>query len=226
MDSSPCAVIDESVVYRKSGRGAAELAATHGGPLSPRERQLLILLDGRRTIAELSQLFGAEAVRSLTAELEAKGFAERSDPEPPPGGDGPVAPSDVGSAASERSKATPRWHRDWFALVNLGMLVLVMALAGALWAIGKRPSSVIVPFDATPKRTLPIDALSARGSGGITGASEADPAAAVASVPLSYRPGVRAFKPAAGTLPGPAVRQRLVEGRQGVGRTESRDAPR
>src|SRR5258708_747630 len=74
-----CAVMDDSLVYRKSGLGVAQLAATHGGALSPRERHVLILLEGRRTIGELSGIFGGETVQRVVPELQAKGFAKQVD---------------------------------------------------------------------------------------------------------------------------------------------------
>src|SRR5258708_18635335 len=72
--------MDEFLVFRKTGLAVAELTATHGGTLSSPARRVLILLDGRRTIAELSDLFGADAVETLIPHLEAQGFAKRIDP--------------------------------------------------------------------------------------------------------------------------------------------------
>jgi hypothetical protein len=72
--------MDGALVYRKSGRGAAALAAAHDGDLSARERQVLILLDGSRTVSELSELFDGETLRRVIPELEAKGLAKRVDP--------------------------------------------------------------------------------------------------------------------------------------------------
>jgi hypothetical protein len=149
---------DELAVYRRSERGAAQLFARPGGSLSARERQLLILLDGRRTIAELSQYFGAEAVRRLAAGLEMKGLARRADPVPAPKPVDGVTRFDVGSPGVEPPKPTLRWYRDWFALTNVGMLALVILMASGIWALARRPSDVTLPFGTQPARPSPIDA--------------------------------------------------------------------
>ena len=73
--------MDDSFVYRKSGLGAAQLAATHDGVLSRSERLVLIMLDGRRTIAELSEVLGADTIRRVVPQLLTKGFAKRVDPD-------------------------------------------------------------------------------------------------------------------------------------------------
>ena len=156
VESDACMAIDDSsVVYRKSGSGAAQLAAsTRGGPLSARERQVLILLDGRRTIEELSEFFGAEAIWSLISGLEAKGFAKRVDPDLPPEWANSVTRiqgdwlREEPSAQQSSSMGSSRWHHDWFALVNLGMLAFVIVMVTGLWAIDRHPSKVI-PFGAT-----------------------------------------------------------------------------
>jgi hypothetical protein len=75
--------MDSSVVYRKSGRGAARLAAPHGGGLTARERNVLILLDGQRTVADLSEVFERKTLQAMMQELEAKGLAKRVDPKLP-----------------------------------------------------------------------------------------------------------------------------------------------
>jgi periplasmic protein TonB len=74
--------IGGALVYRKSSRGVVKLSAIDGGQLSPLERQLLIMVDGRRTLAELSGIFGSDKLKllSLLADLEAKGLVKRVDP--------------------------------------------------------------------------------------------------------------------------------------------------
>jgi len=69
--------MDDSFVYRKSGLGAAQLVQGH--ELSLRERQVLILIDGHRTVAELSEVFGADTVRRVVRDLLARGFAKQVD---------------------------------------------------------------------------------------------------------------------------------------------------
>jgi hypothetical protein len=147
IDSDTRMVIDDSVVYRKSDHGLDQLAVTHDGQLSPRERQVLILMDGRRTIAELSGFFGPETVWNLAGALEEKGLATRVDQPPRPRRNA-SARSDAASRSGDPPVPTLRWHRDWFALVNLAMLVLVLVMAGGLIAIDRRQSDGQPPFAA------------------------------------------------------------------------------
>jgi TonB family protein len=74
--------IDGALVYRRSSRGVVKLSATDGGQLSALERQVLIMVDGRRTLAELAELFAPKKLRllSVLADLESKGLVKRVDP--------------------------------------------------------------------------------------------------------------------------------------------------
>ena len=63
-----------SIVYRKSEKGVTEIA-TRALRLGPRQRSALILVDGRKTDAELAQLILADPAGTL-ASLLAEGFIE------------------------------------------------------------------------------------------------------------------------------------------------------
>jgi TonB family protein len=76
--------MDDSLIYRKTRLGATELAAATHGVLSPAARRVLILLDGRRSLDELSELFGAEEVEQVIFDLVARGFAREIDPQGDP----------------------------------------------------------------------------------------------------------------------------------------------
>lgn len=78
-------------VFQKTGKGADELRTRRHG-LSPRLRQLLILVDGKRDFAELSRMLpGAELAEHL-AQLERGGFVSRPfDLHEPEADSGPVA---------------------------------------------------------------------------------------------------------------------------------------
>lgn len=78
-------------VFQKTGKGADELRTRRHG-LSPRLRQLLILVDGKRDFAELSRMLpGPELVEQL-AQLERGGFVSRPFDVPgPEAGEGAVA---------------------------------------------------------------------------------------------------------------------------------------
>ncbi len=160
--------MDEFLVYRKTGAGAAQLAMPHGA-LAPAARRVLILLDGRRTIAELADLFGMESVQRLVAELEAKGFARQVDlqrsaqdadvltgihPHQGAGEQAPVAP------------ARPSRRGPWLLLAG------ALALAAA-WQLAGRPN----PSSYTQaSRVSPAEA-SAQPAASAAGGDQASPAA-------------------------------------------------
>jgi hypothetical protein len=69
-------VLDKDIIYRKSGPGMDALA-TRQATLAARERPLLILVDGKRSYAELAVLGRAFGdTEDLMASLLAKGFIE------------------------------------------------------------------------------------------------------------------------------------------------------
>jgi len=63
-------------VFQKTGKGADELRTRRHG-LGPRLRQLLILVDGRRDIAELSRMLPGPELGEQLAQLEQGGFVAR-----------------------------------------------------------------------------------------------------------------------------------------------------
>lgn len=70
-------MLDKDIVYRKTQRGVDALAIRQGG-LTPRQRSLLILVDGRRNGQELATLGAAcgEVAELLNAMLT-EGYVER-----------------------------------------------------------------------------------------------------------------------------------------------------
>ena len=228
VESDPCMAIDDcSVVYRKSGSGAAQLVSSHSGPLSARERQVLILLDGRRTIEELSEFFGAEAIWSLIDSLETKGFAKRVDPDLPLEWANSVTRiqghwlTDESAVRGASSMAASRWHHDWFALVNLAMLVFVIAMVTGLWAIDRRDSHRLVRLSATHEQSL--DAQE-----GPASTDQTDPGGqdhvATAIQPLSHLPAITGIKPVAGASPRRDAISPVPSGHKGIDRSEAKSS--
>ncbi|SRR5258706_166418 len=68
--------MDEKLVYVKTAKGVAEVA-TRGGALSLSARRILIMIDGRRTIAELSPLLRPGEIDTVVVALESQGFVQR-----------------------------------------------------------------------------------------------------------------------------------------------------
>jgi hypothetical protein len=71
----------------------------------------------------------------------------------------------------EPPKPALHWHHDWFALTNVGMLVLMIIMAGAIWALASRPSDVVLQFATSPEPLPPVDAGKAPEPSGDTDAS-------------------------------------------------------
>jgi len=63
-------------VFQKTGKAADELRTRRHG-LGPRLRQLLILVDGRRDVAELSRMLPGPELGEQLAQLERGGFVSR-----------------------------------------------------------------------------------------------------------------------------------------------------
>jgi hypothetical protein len=72
------AELPHQAVYVKSPQGSDEVATRRHG-LSMRVRQLLILVDGRRSIADLSRMVPEKEVLTHMEMLEAQGFVLRAD---------------------------------------------------------------------------------------------------------------------------------------------------
>ncbi|MCX7901343.1 MAG: hypothetical protein N2483_03450 [Burkholderiaceae bacterium] len=69
-------MIDEHSVYAKTPKGAAEVAA-RSGALSLAARRVLIMIDGRRSVAELAPLARPGEIAQIIETLESQGFVQR-----------------------------------------------------------------------------------------------------------------------------------------------------
>lgn len=66
---------DKQVIYHKTQKGSEAIANRHSG-LAPKLRSLLIMVDGKRTYAELSTMAAALGDPERLSELEAEGLVE------------------------------------------------------------------------------------------------------------------------------------------------------
>ena len=62
-------------VFVKTAKGQAELNL-RSGALTPRSRRVLILVDGKRSVADLDALIQSETLRTILGQLEEDGFIE------------------------------------------------------------------------------------------------------------------------------------------------------
>jgi hypothetical protein len=75
--------MEQTTVFAKTARGIAEVAV-RGGALSLTARRVLIMVDGRRSIAELAPLLRPGEIDTVVAQLEMQGFVQRLGEAPPP----------------------------------------------------------------------------------------------------------------------------------------------
>lgn len=116
-------------VYGKTQSGASVLNSKRGA-LSSSARQLLILMDGQRSLGDLSRIFGDDALNRSLALLESQGYVQLVR-NVPPTQDSPI---DLGASTPQempvtRTDAAPR-RRSAAAPIALGALV---AIAGIIW---------------------------------------------------------------------------------------------
>ncbi len=106
-------------VFRKTGKGADELRTRRHG-LGPRLRQLLILLDGRRNIAELSRMLPGPDLGEQLAQLEQGGFVARPFDAgvPQAGAAAPAATAPVAAPAAGAGDLQPLRARVTRALLD------------------------------------------------------------------------------------------------------------
>lgn len=65
--------MNDKTVYAKTDAGQREIGDRRAG-LDPRQRRLLILVDGRRSVAELRALSGLGDLPAVLAELQSRGL--------------------------------------------------------------------------------------------------------------------------------------------------------
>jgi hypothetical protein len=68
--------MDEKLVYTKTSKGVSEVAA-RGGALSLTARRVLIMVDGKRSVAELAPLARPGEIDGLITTLETQGYIQR-----------------------------------------------------------------------------------------------------------------------------------------------------
>lgn len=121
-------------VFRKSAKGSEAIATRQHG-LAPKQRSLLILIDGKRSVEELakmSAMFGDPL--QILAELESGGFIETdaASPVPPAASAAPApasgaAPPAAGAASQAPAGKVPLAEAKRFAVRKLTDLMGPMA---------------------------------------------------------------------------------------------------
>ncbi len=194
--------MDDTFVYRKSGLGAAQLAAPHGGALSARERHVLILLDGRRTIAELGDLFGADAVQRVVPELEAKGYAKQVDTSVPEAWTNAITLIHVDSPGGEPTRLAARRDSDGHTLLWF-FLLAALTVAGSGWATHRYRTLADYSWRLDPRtaQVLPVDVYGMPPSTEKLNENRSGHPAPAGIRPITRGAAIGALKPAPAGLP-------------------------
>ncbi|QJW84767.1 hypothetical protein HK414_17215 [Ramlibacter terrae] len=97
------AVLDRTAIYHKSAKGA-EAIATRNAALSPKQRSMLILINGKRPISELAALGqGLGEPEHLIEQLADDGFIETASPT----ANAPTEPAPLMPASGPERSAGP-----------------------------------------------------------------------------------------------------------------------
>ncbi len=176
-------------VYAKTPAGNAALSSARG-TLAPSSRQLLILVDGNRSIADLASIFDPSHLELALAQLEEHGLIElMRHIEPETIFVETSFPDDMGRAPRRNSASGMRGIR-----IVLSLFILAgLALATVLWVYFRPEKQARVPLPETPaSETLPASPIPA-------------PAAPASHAPLPVRPPAPAKLPKSATPQAPKV---------------------
>lgn len=94
-------MLDESLVFHKTQAGANEIA-TPVHALPPKLRRALIMVDGAKSVAELSAMFRPGEAPAILLELQAKGLVSLSGGEVAKAAEAPAAPDSAAGLPRER----------------------------------------------------------------------------------------------------------------------------
>ena len=114
--------MDSHLIFSKTPRGTEEMNARTAG-LSLHTRRVLIMVDGKRSIAELTQYARAGEILDVLSQLETAGLIVRPAPPPPPPPTAPpssAGPATVGGPATVRGPATVKRPRTLSSAVTEG----------------------------------------------------------------------------------------------------------
>ena len=100
-------MLDESLVFHKTQAGANEIA-TPVHALPPKLRRALIMVDGAKSVAELSAMFRPGEAAAILLELQAKGLVSLSGGEVAKGAVAAAAPEPVAGLPRERFEEVRR----------------------------------------------------------------------------------------------------------------------
>jgi TonB family protein len=214
--------MDDSLVYRKSGLGAAQLVQTHTDTLSRPERHVLIMLDGKRTIAELAEIFGPDMVRQIVPKLEERGFAKQIDLSARAVWDGAITQFHPGLSSAEVSKLVRRRRLYEHPLLWIA-LALFLAIEADDWAINRYRSRIDTAWqpEVAP---VPIDPYGMSASNGAIDGDRPKPPAPAPITAISFPLEVTNSGKAAATVPARAATEAVPRDRQASVRSPSRRA--
>ncbi|HTT11837.1 MAG TPA: hypothetical protein VMG60_13165 [Burkholderiaceae bacterium] len=92
---------DDWLVYAKTAKGVAEVGS-RSGAVSLAARRVLIMIDGKRTVAELAPLARTGEIGTIIEQLEAQGFVQPAPAVAPAAPAPPVPPEPADELGEDR----------------------------------------------------------------------------------------------------------------------------
>jgi TonB family protein len=199
-------------IYGKTELGTATLGAARGA-LASSARQLLILIDGHRSVGELEGMFGADSLARLLPQLEAQGYVQFLRHDTPgaaparPVTPAAVQPAAVAAHAAAPAPAAPAPPRNRLAVSLLALAVL--GASAAIWWFFGQPQVPATNSTDTVTRAPAV---------------ESTPAAALDAPAAVPAPGTPATPLAAADRPAQRLREASRSEVRGEPRADARSA--
>ena len=141
--------MDSHLVFSKTARGTDEMNARTAG-LSLHTRRVLIMVDGKRTVAELTQYARAGEILDVLSQLETAGLIVRPAPPPPP----PPPPAAPPPAAGAATVSGPATIRGPSTVQGPATIKRPRTLSSAVTEGGEQPQRVVITLEEAKRRAV------------------------------------------------------------------------
>ena len=139
--------MDSHLIFSKTPRGAEEISTRSAG-LTLHTRRVLIMVDGKRSVAELSQYARAGEILDVLSQLESAGLIVRPAPTLPPP---PVAPPPAAGPATIGGAPTTRGLE---AVRGPATIKRPRTLSSAVTEGGEAPQRTVITLEEAKRRAV------------------------------------------------------------------------
>ena len=143
--------MDSNLTFSKTARGAEEIGSRAAG-LSLHTRRVLIMVDGKRSVSELTHYARAGEILDVLSQLETAGMIVRPAPPPPPPAAAPptAGPPTVGGAPTLRGPAT----RGPATVQGPATIKRPRTLSSTITEGGDQPQRVVITLEEAKRRAV------------------------------------------------------------------------